>query len=86
ISMVGAFLRDTIAHRSERELFNQIERMKNIVTNETIAPICRHYALDVFCGVPLGQITNEHFKALRWPQIQREVAGIVGLLPANQLP
>jgi len=79
ISIAGACLRDTIAHRTERELFNQIERIRIIVTNDTIASICRQYALDVLTCVPLDQITNENFKNLRWPQIQREVEFKVGV-------
>jgi hypothetical protein len=78
ISIAGAFLRDTIAHRTERELFNQIERLKNIVTNDRITAICRHYALDVLSCVPIDQITNENFKAIRWPQIRCAVESAVG--------
>lgn len=78
ISITGAFLRDTIAHRTERELFNQIERIKIIVTNDKITAICRQYALDVLSCVPVDQITNENFKAIRWPQIQRAVEFTLG--------
>lgn len=78
ISIAAAFLRGTIAHRTERELFNQIERIKIIVTNDAIAAICRHYSLDVLSCVPIDQITNENFKAIRWPQIQRAVEFMVG--------
>jgi len=78
ISIAGAFLRDTIAHRTERELFNQIERIRIIVTNDGVTAICRHYALDVFSCVPIDQITNENFKAVRWPQIQHAVKFTVG--------
>ncbi len=73
ISVAGAFLRDSIARRTERELFNQIERIRIIVTNEEIAAICQHYGLDVLPCVPIDQIANENFKAIRWPQIQRAV-------------
>jgi hypothetical protein len=73
ISMAREFMRDTIAHRTERELFNQIERIKIILMNDAIASICHEYALDVLSCVPLDQITNENFKARRWPQIKREV-------------
>jgi hypothetical protein len=85
ISIAGAFLRDTIAHRTERELFNQIERIRIIVTNDTIASICRQYLLDVLSCVPLDQITNENFKNLRWPQIQREVEFKVGVRAGTRL-
>lgn len=74
IGIAGAFLRDTVAHRTERELFNQIERMRIIVTHGKIVAICRQYELDVLSCVPLDQITNESFKNVRWPQIQRAVA------------
>ncbi len=83
ISIAGAFLRDTLAHRTERELLNQIERIRIIVTNDTIASICRQYALDVLSCVPVAQITNENFKNLRWPQIQREVEFEVGVRDAG---
>jgi hypothetical protein len=73
ISIAREFMRDTLAHRTERELLNQIERIRIILTNDTIASICREYALDVLSCVPLDQITNENFKARRWPQIKREV-------------
>ncbi len=73
IGIAGAFLRDTNAQRTERELFNQIERIRVIVTNDTIASICRQHGLDVLSCVPLDQITNENFKIRRWPQIEREV-------------
>jgi hypothetical protein len=78
IRIAGAFLRDTIAHRSERELFNQIERIRIIVTKDTISAICRHFALDVLSCVPIAQIRNENFKTVRWPQIQRAVEFPVG--------
>jgi hypothetical protein len=78
ISIAGALLRDTMAHRTERELFNQIERIRIIVTNDAITAICRHYSLDVLSCVPIDQITNENFKAIRWPQIQRAVEITVG--------
>lgn len=71
ISIAGAFLRDTMAHRTERELFNQIERIKIVVANDAVASICRQYALDVLSCVPIDQITNENFKAIRWPEIRR---------------
>lgn len=77
IRIAGAFLRDTLAHRTERELFNQIERIRIIVTTDAITSICRQHALDVLSCVPLDQITNEKFKALRWPQIRREVESAI---------
>ena len=80
IGIAGAFLQDTLAHRTERELFNQIERIRIIVTNDAIATICRRYALDVLSCVPIDQITNENFKTLRWPQTQREVESKVNIL------
>jgi hypothetical protein len=73
ISTAGAFLRDTVAQRTERELFNQIERIRIIVTNDTIVATCWCYALDVLACVPMGRVTNENFKAICWPQIQRAV-------------
>jgi hypothetical protein len=73
ISIAGGFLRDILAHRTERELFNQIERIRIIVTNDPIAAICRQFALDVLSCVPLDEIRNETFKARRWPQIRHEV-------------
>ncbi|MGH8148730.1 MAG: hypothetical protein ACRETB_01955 [Steroidobacteraceae bacterium] len=79
ISIAGAFLRDTLAHRMERELFNQIERIRIIVTSDAIASVCRRHALDVLSCVPLDQITSEKFKHRRWPQIQREVELNVGV-------
>ncbi|HTY48294.1 MAG TPA: hypothetical protein VMB48_01230 [Steroidobacteraceae bacterium] len=78
IGIAGAFLRDTIARGQERDVYNQIERMRLIVTHPAIATICREYGLDVLAGVPLEQIRNENFRARRWPQIQREVAEAVG--------
>lgn len=78
IRIAAAFLRDTLAHRTERELFNQIERIRVIVTTDTVASICRQYGLDVLSCIPLDQITNESFKDLRWPQIQREVELKIG--------
>lgn len=81
ISIAGEFLRDTLAHRTERELFNQIERIRIIATNDKIASICRQYALDVLSCVPLDQITNENFKNLRWPKIQREVELKLAFVP-----
>lgn len=77
--IAGAFLRDGIAHPTERELFNQIERIRTIVTNDTIALLCRQYALDVLSCVPLDRITNERFRNVRWPQIRREVELKVGM-------
>jgi hypothetical protein len=53
ISIAGGYLRDTLAHRSERELFNQIELVRLIVTNDRVAAICRQLALDVLSCVPL---------------------------------
>jgi hypothetical protein len=70
ISIAGAFLHDTIAHRTEG--------IEIIVTNDGVTAICRHYALDVFSCVPIDQITNENFKAVRWPQIQHAVKFTVG--------
>jgi len=78
IGVAGAFLCDPLAHTTERALFNQIERIRVIVTNQKIAPICRQFALDVLACVPLERITNEIFKAIRWPQIQREVQLALG--------
>ena len=83
ISIAGAFLRDGVAHGNERELFNQIERIRVIVTNEKIAAICREFALDVLSCVPLEQITNENFKTRRWPQIKREVQSMTGVSGAG---
>jgi hypothetical protein len=79
VRIAGAFLRDDIAHRTERELFNPIERIRTIVTNDAIAPLCRQYALDVLSCVPLDRITNERFRNIRWPQIRREVELEVGM-------
>lgn len=79
ISIAGAFLRDTLAHGNERQVFNQIERIRIIVTNDAIASICREFSLDVLSCVPLDQIKNEAFKIRRWPQIQREVEYKVGV-------
>ena len=73
IGIAGAFLRDTAAHRTERKLFNEIERMRIVVMNDAVAATCRQYALDVLSCVPLDRITNENFKNRRWPQIRREV-------------
>ncbi len=73
IGIAGAFLRDTLAHGAERELFNLIERIKNILIDARISAICRQYALDVLSCVPLDLIRNKNFKSLRWPQIQRAV-------------
>jgi hypothetical protein len=73
IGITGAFLRDALAHRPERELFNQIERIRVIVTNDPVAAICRQFALDVLSCVPLDEIRNENFKTRRWPQIRHEV-------------
>jgi hypothetical protein len=78
IGIAREFLRDSLAHRTEREAFNQIERIRIIVINDKIAPICRQFALDVLSCVPLGEIRNENFKTLRWPQIQREVESKIG--------
>jgi hypothetical protein len=78
ISIAGAFLRDTIAQRTERELFNQIERIRVILMNDKIAAVCRDFALEVLSCVPLDEIRNENFKARRWPQIQREVELKIG--------
>jgi hypothetical protein len=78
IGVAGAFLRDPLAHTTERGLFNQIERIRVILTNEKIAAVCRQFALDVLSCVPLERITNETFKAIRWPQIQREVQLAMG--------
>ena len=77
-SIVGLHTEEVRKRAAERELFNQIERMKIIVTNDAIGAICRHYALDVFSCVPIDQITNENFKAIRWPQIQRAVDFTLG--------
>jgi len=73
IQIAGAFLRDTLAHGSERELFNQVERIRIIVTQDPVAEVCRQFALDVLSCVPLAQIGNENFRVRRWPQIRREV-------------
>jgi hypothetical protein len=78
IRVAGAFLRDTVAQRTERALFNHIERIRIIATQDTIAAICRRYTLDVLSCVPLDQITNASFKAIRWPQIQHAVKSAVG--------
>jgi len=74
ISIAGAFLRDTAAQRTERELFNQIERIGIIARNDGVAAICRESGFDVLSCVPIDQITNENFKTTRWPQIQRAVS------------
>ena len=79
IGIAAAFLRDALAHRTERELFNQIERIRIIATNDAIASICREYRLEVLACVPLDRITNENFKNRRWPQIRREVDLKVGV-------
>jgi hypothetical protein len=73
IDVAGALLRDTLAHRTERGLFNQIERIRIILTDPKIAAVCRQFALDVLACVPLERITNEAFRSRRWPQIQRDV-------------
>ena len=77
IGITAGFLRDT-GGRSERDFFNLIERLKNIVTHDKIAPICRQFSLDVLSCVPLDSISNENFKAIRWPRIQHEVASKTG--------
>jgi hypothetical protein len=78
IGVTGAFQRDSAAHRPERELLNQIERLAIIATHDRIAPICHQFALDVLSCVPLAQIRNLRFKALRWRQIQREAESKTG--------
>lgn len=79
VGIAGAFLRDAIAHRTERELFNHIERIRIIVMNDAVASICRQYALEVLSCVPIDQIANESFKNRRWPQIKREVESKCGV-------
>ncbi len=78
ISIAGAFLRDLIARGNERPIFGHIERLKVIATNDKIAAVCRDFGLDALSCVPLDLITNEKFKANRWPQILREVKDKVG--------
>jgi hypothetical protein len=77
ISIARAFLRDTIVQGNER-VFPQIERLRMTATNDKIAAVSRDFGLDVLSCVPIELITNEKFKANRWPQIVREVETKVG--------
>jgi len=83
LRIAGAFLRDTIARGKEREVFGQIERLRDIVTEPSIAAVCRGFGFEVLACVPLAQVTNENFKTRRWPQIRRDIALSIGSVEAD---